>query len=314
MPEVTFFRECGDGYRRADCGSISPFAVKTAAYTILLTDAGKVFSNRGAGASMTLTLPAATSGFFVRLFKPTNQNVVFTATGGAKINGGSANGSVTLSVAVGLWLVASDGTDWMLTQEASATLAGLEHGTDGQLIVGQTGSAPLYKSITGDVTFSAAGASAIGAGKVLSAMMDDALIRQAAVAISAADIVATGAGKFGHANGYELLPAPAAGDVHELISAVLIYDFGVAAYTGGGNITVNWVGGAAITGLVSAANSVGAAGDKVVQLLPLAAAGNAMVVASAINLVTSGAFTDPGTAVGVIRVKVTYRVHTTALA
>jgi len=45
-------------------------------------------------------------------------------------------------------------------------------GTNGQLIVGQTGAAPLWKTITGDVTFTAAGASAIGSTKVTSAMLN----------------------------------------------------------------------------------------------------------------------------------------------
>lgn len=312
MGEVVDFRECGDGYRRADAGSISPFAVKTASYTVLATDAGKVFSNRDASGSVTLTLPTPKSGFFIRIFKVTNQNVVVTATNGAKINGGDANGSVTLSLAVGLFLVASDGTDWLLTQEASATVAGLEVGTAGYLIIGQDGVAPAYKEVTGDVTISAAGVTAIGGGKVVSAMMAETLTRYAEVAISAADIVATGAGKFGNADGYPLVAAPAAGKVLELISAILIYDRSTASYAAGGDITVNWAAGAAITGLVSAANSVGAAGDKVVQLLPLAAAGNAMVAATGLNLVSSAAFTTTG-ADGVIRVKVAYRVHTTGL-
>ena len=149
-----------------------------------------------------------------------------------------------------------------------------------------------------------------------SVTLDYTQLRQAEYTIAAADIVATGAGKFGHANGYPLFPDSGvdADKVFELISAILIYDFGVAAYTAGGNITVNHSnGGAAITGLVSAANSVGAASDKVVQLLPLAAAGNALVKGNGINLVTSAAFTDPGTAVGVIRVIVTYRIHATGL-
>jgi hypothetical protein len=35
-------------------------------------------------------------------------------------------------------------------------------GTNGQIMVGQTGAAPLFKTITGDVTFTAAGAAALG--------------------------------------------------------------------------------------------------------------------------------------------------------
>lgn len=135
----------------------------------------------------------------------------------------------------------------------------------------------------------------------------------AEITISAADIVATGAGKFGHANGYPLVAAPAAGSALSLISATLVYDYATAAYTGGGNITVNYAAGSAITGLVSAANSVGAAADKVVQFVPLSTVGNPLAVATGINLVAAAAFTQPGTAAGVIRVQVAYRVHVTGL-
>lgn len=151
-------------------------------------------------------------------------------------------------------------------------------------------------------------------GGVSSGDMDENLLRIAEVEISAADIVATGAGKLGHAQGYPLIAAPGAGKVIELISAVLIYDYATAAYGGGGNVTLNWAGGgAAITGLVSAANSLGASVDKVVQFLALAAAGNAMSPNTAINLVAASAFTQPGTAAGVVRVKLAYRVISAGL-
>ncbi len=43
--------------------------------------------------------------------------------------------------------------------------------TDGQLLVGQSSSDPLPKTVTGDVTISAAGATAIGSGRVTNAML-----------------------------------------------------------------------------------------------------------------------------------------------
>ncbi len=43
--------------------------------------------------------------------------------------------------------------------------------TDGQLLVGQTSSDPLPKTVTGDVTITAAGVTAIGSGKVTNAML-----------------------------------------------------------------------------------------------------------------------------------------------
>lgn len=133
------------------------------------------------------------------------------------------------------------------------------------------------------------------------------------VTISAADIVATAAGKFGHANGYPLVAAPGAGFAVEFVGALLVYDYDTAAYTAGGNITVNATGGSALTGIISAANSVGAAADKIVQFVPLATAAVNVAANTGLSLVAAAAFTQPGTAAGVIRVRTAYRIHATLL-
>jgi len=75
-------------------------------------------------------------------------------------------------------------------------------------------------------------------GTVKTGIMDPTLIKYAEVAIPAADIVSTSAGKLGHAQGQELVAAPGAAYVLELISAVLIYDYAGAGYGSGGNLTV----------------------------------------------------------------------------
>ncbi len=59
----------------------------------------------------------------------------------------------------------------LLGQGSSAPVATAAM-TDGQLLVGQSSSDPLPKTITGDVTLSAAGATAIGTTKVTSAMLN----------------------------------------------------------------------------------------------------------------------------------------------
>jgi len=172
---------------------------------------------------------------------------------------------------------------------------------DGHIFVGVGGTATDV-AMSGDATID-------NTGKVT---LIGAQPKYAEVAISSADIVATTPGKLGHADGYPLVAAPVAGSALELVSATLIYDYAGAGYGAGGNISVNWAGGSAITGVVSAANSLGATSDKVVQLLPLATAGNAMSVATGLNLVAASAFTL-GSATGVVRVKVCYRVHVTGL-
>lgn len=130
------------------------------------------------------------------------------------------------------------------------------------------------------------------------------------IPITSAMITGTAAGQLGNANGVPLVPDPPAGTLIELISCIVSYKFATAAYAAGGNLSVNINGGAAVTGVVSAANSIGAAADKAVELLPLAAAGNVLTPAKGLNLVSSAAFTQPGTAAGTAKCYVMYRVYT----
>lgn len=167
---------------------------------------------------------------------------------------------------------------------------------------------------TGKIADSAITAVKIADGVITVAKLADATLKQATGTISSADLTSTSAGKFGHADGQILIAAPGAHNIIELISGILIYDFATAAYTAGGNVTINRSSGAgALTGLISAANFCGAAADKVALLYPLTTAGINLTENEGINLVTSAAFTQPGTAAGVIRWIVNYRVHTTGL-
>lgn len=132
--------------------------------------------------------------------------------------------------------------------------------------------------------------------------------------ISSANITGTSSGQLGHANGVELVAAGGTHVINQLVYAVLINDFSVAAYTGGGNTTINiGSGGAALTGLVSNANFIQAGADKVIEFVPLAATFNTYTENKGINLVTASAPTQPGTAAGVFRYIVGYRQLSTGL-
>lgn len=163
-------------------------------------------------------------------------------------------------------------------------------------------------NITGDVTI-AAGVSAIGANKVLSSMMAASLIQTVTGQITAANITGTSSGQLGHANGVVLVPAAAAKSVNVLLSALIAMDFSVAAYTAGGNTTINLSGGgAALTGLVNTTTFIQSATDVAINLVPLAATNNSYGTgANGLALVTSVAPTNPGTAAGVINYQVTYQ-------
>lgn len=169
------------------------------------------------------------------------------------------------------------------------------------------------QSITGDVTI-ASGVSAIGAGKVLSAMMDAQLVKIATGTIASADITGTGAGQLGHANGVVLVASGGAHVVTEFISAIIIMDFGVAAYTGGGNTGIKISGGGiALSGVLANTVIIQASADGIWYFNPLAATGIVLSENTGLNFVTASAPTQPGTAAGVIRWKIAYRQYATGL-
>ena len=111
--------ECGDGYTRADNGSIGVIEAKTASYTVSALETGKVFTNRGTAADITFTLPAPVAGLRYQFQKAViDKDIVITTSAAAvKIHGGSgATQGVTLTNAVDteyagieVWC---DGTSW----------------------------------------------------------------------------------------------------------------------------------------------------------------------------------------------------------
>lgn len=167
---------------------------------------------------------------------------------------------------------------------------------------------------TAKIAALAVDSSKLATNSVINGKIANSLLTQFSGTIISADITGTGVGQFGNANGYPIIPAQGVHTVIELISVIMIYDFITAAYGAGGNITVNRAAGAgALTGLISAANSVGAAVDKIVQFMPLTTAGFNLTENEGVNLVSAAAFTQPGTAAGVIRYVSTCRIHATGL-
>jgi hypothetical protein len=183
-----------------------------------------------------------------------------------------------------------------------------------QAVSGQTGNLIEVKdnASPANVLFSlsAAGVPTVPTASFPVTSLVESALRQATVTISAADIIATTAGKFGHAAGYPLVADPGAGKVVFLDSAIMSYTHDTAAYTAGGNITININGGAAVTGLVSAAATLGGTANVVYQFVPLSTAAAAMTANKGLNLVAAAAFTNPGTAAGTIKMIVTYRIVT----
>lgn len=112
-----------------------------------------------------------------------------------------------------------------------------------------------------------------------------------------------------------LVAAPGAGKALRFKSATLIYDFATAAYGGGGDVTIRYGGGGTtLSSTVSAANSFGAAADKITTMEALDTAAGIAVSANTALVITNatGAFTDaPSNGTG--RVVLEYEVITTRL-
>lgn len=132
----------------------------------------------------------------------------------------------------------------------------------------------------------------------------------ALVTISPANIIGTGAGQLSNASGFAVVPPPPAGFALEFVSGLVILKFSVAAYAGGGTVNFRYLTGSSpVSTGVAAADSVAGAADKAAIVQPAIPTSNQMVAGSGINLTTTVAFTNPGTAAGVVLAKVVYRIH-----
>jgi len=132
-----------------------------------------------------------------------------------------------------------------------------------------------------------------------SALADAQMMKLIQVDVTAAQMIATTAGSLSHANGLIVVPAAAAGYVNILHRLVVSYTFSIAAFTGGGNTTVNiGSGGAALTGLIGTASLWQSAANVIYWFAPLAVVAAPITTATSINLVTASAITNPGTAAG----------------
>lgn len=173
---------------------------------------------------------------------------------------------------------------------------------DGRIDLVQNSAIRFFESGGNDYVELKAPASLPGVGAGI-------LNQYAEVAISKAEIMTL------FSVGKTLTLAPGAGYAIEFVAIVLISDFGVAAYTAGGALTVEYSDGGVLSNTISAANSFGNVADKINLAVALDTA-TGLAMKENVGLVLKAAtadFTDPGTAVGVGRAKVVFRTHVTGL-
>lgn len=154
-------------------------------------------------------------------------------------------------------------------------------------------------AITADIqaTAGSIGTSELAADAVTSAILAPNTIQTAVVVLDADDIVGTDVGDVGSTGGYTLVPAAGTGKILEFVSAVLSYDFGTAAYTGGGDDLVIRQGTTAVSAPIASADLLGDTADDIAYVNALSAADIKLTANSALNL-KSTAWTNPGTAAG----------------
>lgn len=139
------------------------------------------------------------------------------------------------------------------------------------------------------------------------AVVDPQSIQMTTISLAAADLIDTASGKLSHANGLILVAAAATGYVHVWHRSIVSYTFAVAAFTGGGNNTINiGGGGAALSGLIATTTLWQNASSIVQEFVPLSTVAFPITKETSINLKTASAITNPGTAAGSAKVYTWY--------
>lgn len=106
-----------------------PCEAKTAAYTVTAYDCGKIFTNTGAGGSVTFTLPLHSSefnGWWAEFYTTAAQAIVIASNpvDTLTVHGDTAADTVTTAATVGQhFKVFSDGTGFRVVSNPSAASA-----------------------------------------------------------------------------------------------------------------------------------------------------------------------------------------------
>lgn len=152
-------------------------------------------------------------------------------------------------------------SDGLFYQVSSGNLVAVRNGA----VVGTWGSSGL--SLTGDVTVTAAGVTAIGSEKVLSSMLSPLVIKYATVTASSAQLLAI------NATPKTVVPAPGAGYTTIIHKALLVLNYNSAAYANNGILGLyeTNASGTLLTGTLTLASFLAQTADTIKELHPTAA-------------------------------------------
>lgn len=218
-------------------------------------------------------------------------------------------GDVTIDNAGVTSIAAGAVVDADVSAIAAIAFSKMETLAAGNILVGNAVGVPTAVAMSGATTIDGTGVVTLGAGTVGSSNIATSVIQTLEFNLTAGDIVAMNGAPV------EIVPAPGIASAIQFISAAVIYDFDTAAYTGGGDVTINYTGGSPVSTTISDANSFASAGDEITGCVALGTAGGIpLLVNTGLSITNATApFSNPGTAAGVGRILVTYRIVATGL-
>lgn len=142
-------------------------------------------------------------------------------------------------------------------------------------------------------------------GPVVTSAGNHGVVHSSVVNITATEIVGTASGDLGHASGVTLVAAPGAGLAVEPIVIVIDFTFATGQYgDGGGTLAAKYDGGAACTGTVTTASTVGAAASNLAALHPVSGA----ILANTKLVLAASAAMTAGAGAGTAQIRTLYRI------
>ncbi len=209
-----------------------------------------------------------------------------------------------------------DGTYWVEVGRAPSTTVSSAL-TSAHIFVGSSLNVATDTAVTGDVTISNTGVTAIGANKVTAGMLAATISTDtisATVSLTQANIIAMGV------TPVELLAAASAGTYYVVDLIEFIHTYSTSAYTGGGDVQIQYDSGAtAITlfadTIITAASSSKTVSKPTIYALDSStgsAEGFAVAgaVAKSITITNAGGAFAAGNAANIAKVRLTYRTIT----
>lgn len=140
-----------------------------------------------------------------------------------------------------------------LISNAESVTAGEIAVTNGAFIVGNGSGVGASVTLSGDLTSTNAGVTSIGAAKVTVAKLDPAVMLEASVTLTQANIQAMSA------TPVSLIAAPGAGKLIIVDEIEVLHTYAVAAYTNGGDVSIQYTTSAKAVQVFDVAVVTGAA-------------------------------------------------------